>query len=519
MHELPDDFGSVQPPEGDATEQVRTALGSYEPLAQGGDRTDSGELLGIPYTDDGTPLGIPYMPAFNGFVPDGPEGGYLFTNWEFYPGRMSRLRLERSGEQGSWSVVERRNIDFRDIGGTWFNCFGTVTPWNTPLSSEEFEPDAKAWADTGWFDWTQQEALPQGAQDELGDVLDSVKAGFTETVMEQYLGKAPNAYQYGYIIEVLEPTTEDPTPVKHYCMGRFSHENAVVMPDEQTVYLSDDTTGSVLFKFVADQPGDLSAGTLYAAKASQDAGRSSTEVGFGIDWVELASGSDEQIRAWIEEYEGQSDREQYITDEEIQAWANGTADDDRVAFLESRKAAEAKGATAEFRKMEGINVRPNAQPGDYVYVSMSEINETMADGDGDVQLEGNDYGVVYRMQLDENYDISRMEPAVAGGPDANVCGGCPYDADPNSKHTVCQDCEYNPTSEDEEESEDSGIDGTRSLFPTFWPDSGSESDLDTDTVIANPDNLVVMPDGRVLIGEDTDFHDVCYIWVFDPADD
>lgn len=48
-----------------------------------------------------------------------------------------------------------------------------------------------------------------------------------------------------------------------------------------------------------------------------------------------------------------------------------------AAFLESRKAAAAKGATNEFRKMEGVNIRTNAKPGDYLYMAMSVINETM----------------------------------------------------------------------------------------------------------------------------------------------
>jgi hypothetical protein len=52
---LPRDFPSVQPPEGAATE-VRTASGDYQILAEGGDETTDGELLGIPYSADGEPM-------------------------------------------------------------------------------------------------------------------------------------------------------------------------------------------------------------------------------------------------------------------------------------------------------------------------------------------------------------------------------------------------------------------------------------------------------------------------------
>jgi len=65
------------------------------------------------------------------------------------------------------------------------------------------------------------------------------------------------------------------------------------------------------------------------------------------------------VKAWIDEYSpGQAKANTWITDEDITAWANGTASDDRAAFLESRKAAAAKGATAEFQKMEGVLANP-----------------------------------------------------------------------------------------------------------------------------------------------------------------
>ena len=77
---------------------------------------------------------------------------------------------------------------------------------------------------------------------------------------------------------------------KRYTMGRFSHENGVVMPDLKTVYFGDDGTNTVLFKFVADEAGDLSAGTLYAAKATQNDDES-----FGLEWIELGKGNDDDI--------------------------------------------------------------------------------------------------------------------------------------------------------------------------------------------------------------------------------
>jgi secreted PhoX family phosphatase len=518
MTALPRDFESVQPPEAPAT-RVETAKGGYQVLAEGGDETANGKRLGIPYSAEGEPLTEGANPDFNGFVPtdDGSDAGYLFTNWETQPGMVSRLAIEQSSDTGEWTVTEKRNLDFRPVEGTWNNCFGTVSPWGTPLTSEEYEPDAEAWFHS------EQQTYGNGEQS-----------------VEEYLGYFGNAYRYGYIVEIDDPQGE-PTPNKHYAMGRFSHENSVVMPDEQTVYMSDDGTGTVFFKFEADTPGDLSAGTLYAARAKQQGPvDDAAEVSFGLEWVELGHATDEQVLSWIEDYDDQepSTDPNYVTDEEVQRWANGEADDDRVAFLESRKAAAAVGATNEFRKMEGVNVKRGARPGDYLYMAMSEVNETMLsneatdefdDPQDHVRVEGNDYGAVYRMQLDGQYDVHRMEPVLTGGPDANVCGGCPYDASPNSASTVCQDCAFNPAKEAGGSSADGDAarkaQGVQKATEAAKGAVGNglskltdvSSTVDPENAIANPDNLVVLPDGRVVVGEDSGFHRPNMLWVYDPG--
>ncbi len=305
-------------------------------------------------------------------------------------------------------------------------------------------------------------------------------------------------------------------------MGRFSRENAVVMPDQRTVYLSDDGTGTVFFKFVTDTPGDLSAGTLYAAKATQDAENKVATTGFDLEWIKLDHGTHDQVESWVAKYDGQKPRSNanYITDAEVKQWARGKAKDNRVAFLESRKAAAAKGATNEFRKMEGVNIKQNAKPGDYLYMAMSNTNKTMLsnqdassendDPQDEIQLEGNEWGAVYRLQLGANYNVSRMEPIVTGGPNANICGGCPYDAHPNSASTVCQDCVHNPTKEDENGIVGKGMTLMKQAF-------SSQESYDPENTISEPDNIVVMDDGRVIIGEDTgnEGHDPPnMVWVY-----
>ncbi|OOY27020.1 cell surface protein [Thioclava sp. L04-15] len=433
--------------EGDDKKVVKTSLGKYQVLVQEGDFDKIGKITNaegeILESND---------PDFNAFVATGEDAGYLFTNWEDRPGGMSRVKLSRAAD-GTWSADanDAMMLDFSSVHGTWVNCFGTLSPWNTPLSSEELYFDETA-------DWNNPNF------EEIGDV-----AG-----LEQYLGQYPNPYRYGFIVEIADPAGQA-TPVKRFAMGRFSHENSVVMPDRKTVYLSDDGTNVVFFKFVADEAGDLSAGTLYAAKMTQKTapGTAAAESGFDVEWIELAHGTEADIAAWIADYDGitQADyaegKSSYISDEDVAAWAKGEAKDDRAAFLESRKAAKAKGATAEFRKMEGVNINFDAAADGsvpYMYMAMSEVAKGMADDKGDVQVAENKCGVVYEMKLDAAYNVATMIPAVAGGA---------YD-----KNAETNACDVN--------------------------------------AISNPDNIVVLPSGQVLIGEDTGHHENNAMWLYTP---
>src|SRR5699024_736889 len=146
MYQLPSDFESVQPPKSPA-EYVKTANGEYQVLAEGKDETDNGKQLGVPYSADGEPITDGNDPDLKGFIPsdENADEGYLFTNWEDVPGMVSRLRIRQSCDTGEWTVLEKTNVDFHGVKGTWTNCFGTVSPWETPLTSEEYEPDAQAW--------------------------------------------------------------------------------------------------------------------------------------------------------------------------------------------------------------------------------------------------------------------------------------------------------------------------------------------------------------------------------------
>lgn len=278
---------------------VISALGEYQILGQTNDTfADLGDKgltggLGVHYgIVSGEKIIENNAPDFNGYVSTGEGEGYLFTNWESYPGGMSRMKIEKD-ELGSWSVTDAMMINFDDVAGTAANCFGSVSPWGTPLTSEE---------------WIVRSSVDSTTDASWNDPANTSTDGLEALTAPDF----PNPYRYGYIAEVTEPISDEPIVVKHFTIGRYEHENSTVMPDRRTVYSSQDDTGGVLFKFIADADEDLSAGTLYGAKLTQDAGLTDPAVtGFDVSWVELASGDNETIEAWIAEYDG-IDTDDYV---------------------------------------------------------------------------------------------------------------------------------------------------------------------------------------------------------------
>ena len=441
---------------------IRTSYGEYQVLLQSGDVLTEGGLAGGIYAaDDGAQLYLSQKPDYNAYVPATTDGlrGFLYTAWEDRPAGISQLDIEWNSTSSKWDVLNSKMLDLSDINGGWVLCFGSISPWGTPLFSEEL-----------YFDNTER------WNDE------SFRYHYDQTRLADYLGHYPNPYDYGYIIEIENADSADPDLNRHLAMGRFSHENAEVMPDEKTVYLTDDGYDTVLYKFIANTAGDLSAGTLYAAHVSQDENRDASTAGFDVNWIELASSSSAEVQTWIDEYDGITTADfvagenSYISDAEINDWAEaklnddingdgviGTAADDRVAFLESRKAAAALGATDEWNKMEGVAFNPKVP--DTLYLAMSSIANAMTDGQGDIDLTQNYCGIVYRMTMSNQWNVNRIDPAIIGGP-----------------YTASDDY---------------------------------ECDINN---LAGPDNLLVLDDGRVLVGEDTGKHENNMVWLWQDVD-
>jgi secreted PhoX family phosphatase len=527
-----DDFPEVGIPDTEAKQrQVRSAAGDYEILIQGREPINGGsERLGVAQTPDGTDInqdnfaGTQYgaaatNPDCNQFVPTDDEGteGYLYTNWENSPGGLSRVFISQD-ESGEWSAdpddaMNIPNTDgLRDLGGTRINCYGDLSPWETPISSEENYAHPRvsltntvgdiveAGSGEGLLGACQFWNRPnpsavQGAVDEYDEVDGWYIQGYWAMTgvefLAYYLGAEqvdqgdgkndltpiddiyPNPYRYGYHVDVRAPTAEEPEPMKYWVAGRASWEAPDFQGDEKTLYGCSDGDSKGIYKFVADEPipsyddTDDIEGTLYAPKITNDAANvedsgqrnSPADTNLEVEWIELGHATNGEVEGWIAEYDdvtqadyltahtdyseselgddiayGDAVREadleviengnqNYITNQEIIDWAEqyeqdgpDGVDEDlrRVPFLETRAAAKEIGASIEFNKAEGVDSVDDSQPGDFVYFGISEFNDDLADETGDIQMDRVDGGVVYRAELEPNYNVSTLEPVITG---------------------------------------------------------------------------------------------------------
>ncbi|MEO5797084.1 MAG: alkaline phosphatase PhoX, partial [Rhodoferax sp.] len=151
------------------------------------------------------------------------------------PSPIAVLTLDQNPQTGKLSLVKYHNVDTSVAHGLWITCGASLSPWNTHLSSEEYEPNAPFIGDVKHFKTYSKNLFG-----------DESKA---------------NPYHYGHLPEVTVNPDGTGSIKKHYCMGRISHELVQVMPDNRTALMGDDFTNGGLFMFVADREKDLSAGT------------------------------------------------------------------------------------------------------------------------------------------------------------------------------------------------------------------------------------------------------------------
>lgn len=198
---------------------------------------------------------------------------------------------------------------------------------------------------------------------------------------------------------------------KHYALGRFARELADVQPDERTAYMGDDGAYTGMFMFVADRKGDLSRGTLYAAKWKQT---SDTNGGSAdLTWIRLGHASDEQIKTMVESgiqfgdiFDVSNSDPKDSSYKKVKTYM-GTewlklkpGMEKAAAFLETRRYAALLGATTEFTKMEGVTHNAKDKK-TYVVISRAETGmlTSSTDPKDDIHVARNDGGVIYELEL------------------------------------------------------------------------------------------------------------------------
>jgi secreted PhoX family phosphatase len=182
---------------------------------------------------DGYPNGgaFPGNFDFTCFVPinGSSSSGIITVNHENnVAGGMSIMDARFDTLSHLWNIENAGPVNFSSVVKTERNCSGGLTPWGTVLMGEEVrslvDTNSDGNKDVGWL----VEVNP-----------------FTRQVME-----------YGNGVQQ-----------KLWAMGRMLHENASVSyEDNKTVYYGEDDSLGCVYKFIADQSGNLSEGALFVLK-------------------------------------------------------------------------------------------------------------------------------------------------------------------------------------------------------------------------------------------------------------
>ncbi|HVZ43111.1 MAG TPA: alkaline phosphatase PhoX [Ramlibacter sp.] len=296
------------------------------------------------------------------------------------PSQIAVLTLDQDPATGRLTLVKYHNVDTSAVHGLWITCGASLSPWNTHLSSEEYEPDAAVAVNAG---------LKRFSRNLYGDP------------------EAANPYRYGHVPEVTVHPDGSGTIVKHYCLGRISHELVQVMPDERTVLMGDDATNGGAFMFVADRAADLSSGTLYVGRWHQTSG---TGPGAAtLSWIRLGHATSAEIKALVDGGIRHADIMEVRTADPGDAsftkipyggkanWVRLKPGMEKAAaFLETHRYAALAGGSMGFTKWEGTTVNARDK---IAYVAMSRIESSMLDGSGGVKVEGPYSGAVYMQHL------------------------------------------------------------------------------------------------------------------------
>mmetsp|Transcript_107098 Transcript_107098/g.313199 ORF Transcript_107098/g.313199 Transcript_107098/m.313199 type:complete len:675 (+) Transcript_107098:128-2152(+) len=365
---------------------------------------------------------------------------YMIVHLENRPGATYFLELAQDTSTGRLSLIRSTHMDWSTDGGMWVPCAGTLSPWNTHLGAEEYEPDAKAWAQITEFQYgsRRRTTTARGAMDWMryhnvypeGD-FSTWKTSFDANF---------HPYQLGYSFEA-GPDAGSYFATKRMAMGRRSGELPFVMPDRRTVYLTDDGSNVFLSIFYADAADDLSAGELFCARMTQT---SATNGGaFSIEWISMGNAQESSLRSasttttfadLFDEADPISSGFPAVCPDTFTA-VHGSAgleclkvkagQETLASRFESRRYAGLLGCTTEWNKMEGFTYSVDSGKG---YIAMSTIARGMEDlassgtsstdydaGTGNmVRLPYNRCGCIYEMTMDSQHRATNMNGVLCG---------------------------------------------------------------------------------------------------------
>ncbi|WP_323122182.1 PhoX family protein [Burkholderia alba] len=379
------------------------------------------------------------------------------------PSPIAVLTLDQDPATGALKLVKYHNVDTSKAHGLWITCGASLSPWNTHLSSEEYEPDATKAASDAQF-----------------------KAFSLNTFGSE---TAANPYHYGHLPEITVNPDGTGSVRKHYCLGRISHELIQVMPDQRTVMMGDDATNGGLFMFIADKAADLSAGTLYVGKWTQTSSAGAGAATLG--WIRIGHATSADIEALANRLKASDIMDVATADPADPAFTKihfgGKFNWVRVkpgmeqaaAFLETHRYAALAGGSMAFTKLEGTTVNAKDK---IVYMAMSRIETSMVKGNAvsrDVALDKKiAAGAVYALNLK------------AGQRDA---AGAPIDSD------------WVPVD----------MSAPAALVGEDLASADALGNLAHANKIANPDNLKFSEKLRTLfIGEDSGMHVNNFLWAY-----
>lgn len=399
----------------------------------------------------------------------------MLSHFESRVGQLYITELSQDDSTGELGYIETWPLFMPELVDESFHfvsnpCSGAVTPWNTFLSSQEYPVDWK-WlkvenltttdiCEEDWFGdkWSGYPHFPDDNPSTVhrfyGETCDDTKN--LEVLKKEFVEMYQSNYWNGVFLETTVNGRGDFTVTPHYSMGRVSGERAIIMPDNKTVYITEDYYTQNFYKFIATTPGDLSAGELFASKITQTGGSDPSKAKLSIEWRSLGTANDnlftpEVINTYTTEdfFDLASPNKNgtctQTVDKKYVAFTSGNvvtsnsecihlkvevSANSKLSMFASRLETQRYTAwvegTQEFSKVEGITFDTDRK--DRMWISASDVYKGMLDGDpsdsedwdycgtNDIQLDENERGCVFRMMLDDEWNVDLMEAEICGEP-------------------------------------------------------------------------------------------------------